>query len=87
MPLGIETLLSHRRAYLVRVNLPDGGTLVENEFTLTEKQVARLLLKGMTIAEIAAFRGVSYHTVRNQVAMLREKVGVRSIAELIARLK
>ena len=52
-----------------------------------EREVALLLVRGATNAEVAAARGTSERTVANQVQSLFRKLGVASRAELAARLQ
>lgn len=52
-----------------------------------ERAVMSGILEGRSNAEIAALRGTSVRTVANQVAKLFDKLGVRSRAELTARLR
>lgn len=54
--------------------------------TGAEAEVALALLDGATPAEIAQKRGVSRHTVRNQVKAVLGKCGVRRQAELVRML-
>ncbi|WP_157982163.1 helix-turn-helix transcriptional regulator [Oceanicella sp. SM1341] len=82
-PVLGETLLSRRRCFVVRLR-PGGPAAVG--LTPGERAVAALLLQGLDLRAIAALRGTSYHTVRNQVLALREKTGTRSIAALVAWL-
>ncbi len=49
-----------------------------------EQQVATLVLRGWTNAQIAAHRGTSARTAANQVANVFRKLGVASRAELAA---
>lgn len=53
-------------------------------FTKTEQEVAWLLLKGFTFAEIAAFRGVQEKTVRQQASGIYAKSGCKSRNEFLA---
>lgn len=46
----------------------------------------RFLARGMTTAEITGQLGISPHTVRDHIKALFGKVGVRSRAELLARI-
>jgi DNA-binding CsgD family transcriptional regulator/PAS domain-containing protein len=52
-------------------------------FTPTEALIARQLLRGRALGEIAAERGVSLETVRSQVKSIYGKANVRSQIELI----
>ena len=51
-----------------------------------ERGVVELILDGCSNAAIAARRGVSSPTVAKQVSAVFAKLGVRSRAELVARL-
>lgn len=53
--------------------------------TPAQREVAALLLSGLTNAEIAGRRGTAVRTVANQVASVFERLGVRSRLELFAR--
>src|SRR5262249_8198171 len=48
-----------------------------------EREVLGFLIRGLNTSEIAALRGVSRHTVRNQIASLLAKAGVGGRAELV----
>jgi DNA-binding CsgD family transcriptional regulator len=65
-------------------------TIVEDErpsgLTVAEYGVVRLILEGLSNAEIARARGSSPRTVANQIAAVFRKLGVRSRAELAAKL-
>lgn len=52
-----------------------------------EREVAELVLTGLSNAEIAKRRGRSRRTVANQVAALFKKLGVESRAGLVARAR
>jgi DNA-binding CsgD family transcriptional regulator len=54
--------------------------------TQREQQVLEFLARGMTTGEITARLGISAHTVRDHIKALFGKVGVRSRAELVARI-
>ncbi len=63
------------------------GDAVDREFdswklTSSEREVALLLLKGMSMKEIAEARGTSERTVRQQAATVYAKSGVEGRAEL-----
>ena len=51
--------------------------------TRAEAEVALALAEGMTPAEIAEARGVSLHTVKNQIKAMASKCGVRRQVELV----
>lgn len=56
--------------------------LAQFGLTRSEAEVAVALNAGHMIAEIAAFRAVSVHTVRNQVKSVLSKTSSRRQAEL-----
>ncbi|MEM9911113.1 MAG: helix-turn-helix transcriptional regulator [Pseudomonadota bacterium] len=62
--------------------------LLEDVFDLTkrEAQVCKQLLSGESVAAIAQASGRSPKTVRNQIQMIYEKIGVSSNAELMESL-
>jgi len=51
-----------------------------------ELAVARLVARGLRNGDIAALLGTSPHTVRNQVAAIFQKLGVRSRTQLASRV-
>jgi DNA-binding CsgD family transcriptional regulator len=51
-----------------------------------EREVAVLVLEGLTNLEIARRRGTSARTVANQIASIYDKLGVSSRIELVAAL-
>jgi len=69
-------VLSHP---LPRWSLPAG-------LTPAERSVLAAILDGSDRAEVAAVRGVSRHTVDNQLTLVFRKLGVRSREELAVRL-
>lgn len=71
------------------VHLQGLGETINEQFdawglSTAEKQVALLLLKGLSLREIAAARGVSERTVRQQATRLYDKASLRGRAELSA---
>jgi DNA-binding CsgD family transcriptional regulator len=54
--------------------------------TTTEREIAAMLVDGMTNAEIASARGKSVRTIANQVASAFRKLGVGSRVELASVL-
>lgn len=52
----------------------------------SEQEVLVLVLEGQSTAAIARARGTSPRTTANQIAAIFKKVGVRSRAELAAKL-
>jgi two-component system, NarL family, invasion response regulator UvrY len=54
-----------------------------DQLTTRELDIMRLLAAGQSYAQIAATIGVSYKTVANSSSMIREKLSVRTTADLI----
>lgn len=54
--------------------------------TAREQEVLQFLARGLTTDEMAQRLGISRHTVRDHIKALFRKVGVRSRAELVARV-
>jgi DNA-binding NarL/FixJ family response regulator len=54
------------------------------ELTPAEREVAMLLLKGLSLRDIASMRGVSERTVRQQAHTLYGKAGLEGRADLAA---
>lgn len=54
------------------------------ELTPAEREVAMLLLKGLALREVAAMRGVSERTVRQQAHSVYRKAGLEGRADLAA---
>jgi len=54
------------------------------KLTDAEKEVALMLIKGLSLKEVAAIRGTSEKTVRQQASGVYAKSGVESRAELAA---
>ncbi len=55
--------------------------------TPAEREVAELVVEGLSNREIAARRGASTKTVANQLRRIYQKLGVSSRFELAARLE
>jgi len=65
------------------------GTLIDRQLerwrlTAAEKEVARLLLKGLGHKEVARLRGVSVATARQQAAAVYRKAGLSGRSDLAA---
>ena len=54
------------------------------QLTPSERDVALLILKGMTTAEVAALRGAAEGTVKSQSSAIYRKAGVANRAQLIS---
>lgn len=57
------------------------------QLTQAEAQIAALVLRGASGAEIARVRGVSPRTIANQLASIYRKLGVCSRATLVLALQ
>lgn len=73
---------------ITSAHAPDLVPLLALGYRLThrEQEVLRFLARGMTTGEITQRLGISAHTVRDHIKALFGKVGVRSRAELVARI-
>ena len=79
-----DALTSALRAFLDRAR-PEQVALPGCNLTAAETDVLRLVSKGLSNSDIAETLGKSEKTVRNQVSVLFDKVGVKTRAELIVR--
>ncbi len=68
---------------------PRSGDEIEGLLGVTpaEADLAMALASGVTLAEHAARRGVSVHTVRTHLARLKDKLGVRTQAQTAGRIR
>lgn len=73
---------------MTQAQAPDLMPLFALGYRLTprEQDVLRFLARGMSTAEITRQLDISHYTVRDHVKALFAKVGVRSRAELVARI-
>jgi DNA-binding NarL/FixJ family response regulator len=74
LDLGVEALVVDTG--------PTPEAILASRLTVAERQVAGLVLDGLSTAEIAEARRSAYRTVANQLASLYEKLGVNSRVEL-----
>jgi DNA-binding CsgD family transcriptional regulator len=81
--LGAPTCAAEARAELERVGLRRTG----EELTATEQRVAELAASGLTNREVAAQAFMSPKTVEANLARVYRKLGIRSRAELGARVE
>ena len=65
---------------------PEAPDLDLNRLGERERAVARPLLCGHDVATIARLEGISPHTVLNHLKSIRQKLGARSLIELVCRL-
>ncbi|WP_459956925.1 helix-turn-helix transcriptional regulator [Nocardia sp. IFM 10818] len=89
LTLHAEALDGGRVSVIVEPTRPqDIAQLVADAYQLTarERHIVRLLSSGHSRAEIAKLLGLSAHTVNDHVKSVFGKVGVRSRAELTAKL-
>ena len=66
---------------------PRGGADIDqvNALSNREKEVLWMVLKGESVANLAAQLNISTHTVRNHLKAIHRKLGVRSRTELLVR--
>lgn len=76
--LGGETLL------VISYPLGCSDPLADTSLSPSEIEVARLAVEGLSNAEIATQRGTAVRTVANQMASIRQKLGVVSRRQLAA---
>lgn len=81
--LGARLWVERAQAELSRV----GGRSPSEDLTPTERQVAELIAAGRTYREAAAELFISPKTVQWNLSKVYSKLGIRSRAELPARLR
>jgi len=81
--LGAPSWLAQARLELDRV----GMRRAPRELTATERRIAELAAGGMTNKEVAASLFISPKTVETNLARAYSKLGIKSRAELGARVK
>ncbi len=90
--MAIDTLL-HGETYVekeIAREISDGRTKSGDylrQLTGRDIEILRLLAEGRTLTEIAQSLGVAYKTIANTCTRIREKLGVRSLAELVSVTK
>jgi len=80
----VERFRDESRAHLQGLAIAIDRQLARWSFSPAEREVALLLLKGLSLKEIAAVRGTSERTVRQQALALYRKAGLSGRAELAA---
>ncbi|MBI3205666.1 MAG: helix-turn-helix transcriptional regulator [Myxococcales bacterium] len=70
----------------VVLSYPAPRRALPSTLTPAEREVALLVRRGLSNAEIARARGVALRTVANQIACLFRKLGVSSRVELARRV-
>ena len=63
--------------------MPGSGADPLQSLSAREADILRMLAEGKTLAAIAAARGVTYKTIANSCATLKEKLGVARTGDLI----
>jgi DNA-binding CsgD family transcriptional regulator len=86
-PAGLEAYrLEVGGEELVVFRLPATEVRSPGKLSDAEREVARLVVEGLTNGAIAERRGTSLRTVANQLASIFRKLDVRSRSELVTRL-
>ena len=87
--LQVRKLLEVNRAQTETVKVASGKLLgvIEDRFnkwklSASEKEVALLLIKGLSIQEIADLRNTKLGTVKSQSSMIYQKAGLQNRSEL-----
>ena len=83
MLIAIDTAFDLDAAQRQKMQRADQSELRLNALTPREREVFDLVIQGQQYREIAAALGISPRTVEVHRARLMEKLGVRSISELI----
>jgi len=78
-----EVYLDRRLATEVAMLRADARRAPESQLTPREQQILARLAQGRSYGAIAADLSVSYKTVTNACSQMRQKLGVRTLAELI----
>jgi two-component system, NarL family, invasion response regulator UvrY len=63
--------------------MPGAGVDPLQRLSAREADILRMLAEGKTLASIASARGVTYKTIANSCAVLKEKLGVARTGDLI----
>lgn len=78
-----EVYLDRRLATEVAMLRADARRTPESQLTPREQQILARLAQGKSYGAIASDLSVSYKTVTNACSQMRQKLGVRTLAELI----
>ncbi|HTT98848.1 MAG TPA: response regulator transcription factor [Rhizomicrobium sp.] len=84
--LGGQTYVEKEIAREISEGAVKSGDYLRN-LTSRDLEILRLLAEGRTLTEIARSLGVAYKTIANTCTRIREKLGVRSLAELVSVTK
>ena len=60
----------------------DTGDIIKEQLTPTEFSVASLMAKGWKNREIAAYMGVSIHTVKSHVSDILQKLNIQKRSQI-----
>jgi DNA-binding NarL/FixJ family response regulator len=85
--LFIERCLRHRLSRDVSVGRALNLLSKRAQLTQVEQAVAEGILRGMRHTDIAAMRGVSAHTVKEQVRGILRKTGAKTARDLVRQLQ
>lgn len=66
------------------ISIPKASAVEFDSLTRAENEVCRLMLSGLSNADIARTRGTSINTVENQIASIFRKLEITSRSELAA---
>lgn len=78
------TYLSQALTEQIRQGAMGATTPAHGELTAREHQVFTLLIQGSTVTEIAAELNLSVSTVSNHVGKIKEKLGARTVADIVS---
>jgi two-component system, LuxR family, response regulator FixJ len=79
----IEDALKRSNALLIKQNEIEKFKSLVNSLTAREYEIFRYVISGLLNKQIAAELGIAEHTVKNHRFSITEKLGVKSIAEMI----
>ncbi len=89
--ISFKQLLQQNKGFQISLDLASGeflGVLAKEfqkwDFTASESEVALLLIKGLTIREIAGLRETTAGTIKSQSNAIYRKAGVKGRNELVA---
>jgi len=80
---AIEDALKRSNALLTKQNEIEKFKSLVNSLTARESEIFRYVISGLLNKQIAAELGIAEHTVKNHRFSITEKLGVKSIAEMI----
>jgi len=80
---AIEEALNRSNALLTVQNEVEKFKSLVNSLTAREYEIFRHVISGMLNKQIAAELGIAEHTVKNHRLKITEKLGVKSVAEMV----